>query len=151
MNSEANVSAMVEEHVQMNETLVQMGAPHSLTVETLGHSEEVETMSMEVDVQVSFYSNSLLNSYLNSYFLTNFQTSEVGQVEEEINSMQNIDSFMDHTDLGLDMMTSKEEVVAAAAPQPMIPVTLSLPVPIKTVLQPKKIVTTTSQVNFGNS
>lgn len=72
MNSEANVSAMVEEHVQMNETLVQMGAPHSLTVETLGHSEEVETMSMEVDVQVSFYSNSLLNSYLNFYFLNKF-------------------------------------------------------------------------------
>lgn len=71
----------------------------------------------------------------------------MGQVEEEINSMQNIDSFMDHTDLGLDMMT-KEEVVAAAAPPPMIPVTLSLPVPIKTVLQPKKIVTTTSQVNL---
>lgn len=72
-------------------------------------------------------------------------------MEEEINSMQNIDSFMDHTDLGLDMMTTKEEVVAAPPSQPMIPVTLSLPVPIKTVLQPKKIVTTTSQVNFCNS
>lgn len=70
----------------------------------------------------------------------------MGHVEEEINSMDNMESFMDHTDLGLDMMT-KEEVVAAPSAQPMIPVTLSLPVPIKTVLQPKKTVTTTSQVN----
>jgi len=141
---------MVEEHVQMNETLVQMGAPHSLTVETLGHSEEVETMSMEVDVQVSFSKFFIKFLFKFLFLKTNFQTSEVGQVEEEINSMQNIESFMDHTDLGLDMMTTKEEVVAAAAapPQPMIPVTLSLPVPIKTVLQPKKIVTTTSQVNL---
>ena len=51
--SMANVSAMVEEHVQMNESIVQMGDPHGL--DSLGHSQEVElTMeAMEVDVQVS--------------------------------------------------------------------------------------------------
>lgn len=50
-----NVTAMVEEHVQMNESMVQMGDTHNLGVENLGHSEEVETLTMEameVDVQV---------------------------------------------------------------------------------------------------
>lgn len=49
----ANVPAMNEEHVQMNESIAQMSDQHVL--ETLGHSEEVEMPmeAMEVDVQVS--------------------------------------------------------------------------------------------------
>lgn len=46
----------MEEHVQANESVVHLGNdPNSLNMNHLGHSEEVETMTieaMEVDVQV---------------------------------------------------------------------------------------------------
>ena len=55
----SHVSGMVEDHVQPNESLVHLrGDPNSLNMDDLGHSEEVETMSieaMEVDVQVNSF------------------------------------------------------------------------------------------------
>lgn len=54
----SNVSGIVEEHVQTNESAVHLGNdPNNLNMNDLGHSEEVETMTieaMEVDVQVIY-------------------------------------------------------------------------------------------------
>lgn len=54
----ASVSGIVEEHSQSTEAIVHLrNDSSSLHMDDLGHSEEVETMSieaMEVDVQVRF-------------------------------------------------------------------------------------------------
>lgn len=55
----SNVSGIVEDLVQGSESVVHLGNDHhGLNMNDLGHSEEVETMSieaMEVDVQVRYH------------------------------------------------------------------------------------------------
>lgn len=52
----SNVSAIVEEHVQASKNIEHLRSdPDNLNMDDLGHSEEVETMTieaMDVDVQV---------------------------------------------------------------------------------------------------
>jgi len=115
------VSSIDNPQVRINQSIVQLG------VEELGHSEEVETLSidaMEVDVQ----------------------TSEVSR-NEEISTMP-LDNFMDQADLGINILSTSN----SKGHSPMIPVTLSLPFePVRAKLpqfQPRKTVSmpTTSQV-----
>lgn len=69
----AQVPAIDDQQVQMNQSIVQLHDHPNLGVDTLGHSEEVETLSidaMEVDVQVRFDRNdsfSLIYKFLFSY------------------------------------------------------------------------------------
>lgn len=55
----SHVSGMVEEHIPQNESMMHLRSdPNNLNMDDLGHSEEVETMSieaMEVDVQVCLF------------------------------------------------------------------------------------------------
>ncbi|XP_046457412.1 protein lin-54 homolog isoform X1 [Daphnia pulex] len=101
----SNVSGIVEEHVQTNESAVHLGNdPNNLNMNDLGHSEEVETMTieaMEVDVQ-------------------NMEVSR----SQEVHSIP-LESFMDQSDMGISIMTSQCDDKNAPSITPM---SVSLPV-----------------------
>jgi len=127
LESNDSVSNMAQEPA-MDDQQVQLHDHPNLGVDELGHSEEVETLSidtMEVDVQ----------------------TSEVSR-NEEISSMP-LDSFMDQTDIGINILNTSN---TGKGNSPLIPVTLSLPFePVRAKLpqfQQRKAVSmpTTSQV-----
>ena len=67
----SSVSGIVEEHVQTNESVVHLeNDPNSLNMNDLGHSEEVETMTieaMEVDVQVRYLN--IKNLFIKIYLI----------------------------------------------------------------------------------
>ena len=62
----SQVPAMDDQQVQINQSIAQLDDQPNLGVDALGHSEEVETLSidaMEVDVQVGFNKSSNLYIY----------------------------------------------------------------------------------------
>ena len=77
----SGVSSMGDNQAQINPSMEHLNEAHTLSVEGLGHSEEVETLSidaMEVDVQVSSKNVSLLLLILMvfSLSLTDFRSSQ---------------------------------------------------------------------------
>lgn len=102
----SNVSSIVDDHGQGSETVVHLGSDHhSLNMNDLGHSEEVETMSIEaMDVDV--------------------QNLEVNRSQ----SVQSIpmESFMDQSDIGFNIMTNN--ICDDKSKSSITPMSVSLPV-----------------------
>ena len=125
----SNVSGIVEEHVQANESVVNLeNDPNNLNMNDLGHSEEVETMTieaMEVDVQVRCVNiEKIVIKIYHALFIQNeFQNVEVSR-NQEVHSIP-LESFMDQSDMEISVMTRQCDDKNAPL---IIPVSVSLPV-----------------------